>query len=220
MRSIFLFIIIFLLNGCSYTKVFTSPKNFITLQEDSRILYEKGAKQKALYIASILDTQIKVIEKEQVLPFNTPIKIYLFNNLESYQDYAVYKTSGGETHGDRKIILSPKKENSFSRLKGLLTHELSHFHIYSHIGLINGYFFPTWLLEGLAVKLSNGVGAEKVTKQEAIQAILKNKQFNFIKYNSKPKNMKPHMFYRQSELFVQYFYKQDNKKFRNFIETL
>jgi len=32
--------------------------------------------------------------------------------------------------------------------------------------------------------------------------------------------MKPHMFYRQSELFVQYLYKQDNKKFQNFIETL
>jgi len=207
----------FFLNSCSYYKVFKTPQEFIILQEDPRIFYENGAKEKALYLASFLDTQIKHIEKEQYLSFNKTLKIYIFNTQASYEKYAVYKNSGGETHGDRKIIISPKKENSLKRLKGLLTHELSHFHIYSYLGLTKGYFLPTWLLEGLAVKVSNGTGAEKVSQQSAINALLSNKQFDITKNNSKPKNMKAHMFYRQSELFVQYLYTQDKQKFKRFL---
>jgi len=216
MKYLLLIFITILFNGCGIYKVFISPKNLKPLQNNSNIFYEQNSKQKALYISTLLDEQIKLIEKKQYLPFKKSPKIYVFTKQSSFEKYALNKKAGAETQGDKKILISPKKQNTTKRLKGLITHELSHFHIYSYTGLYRGYFLPKWFIEGLAVFVSGGVGAENVSKQKAIKAI---KQNHIITLNNSinNKNIKPHMFYRQSEMFVKYLYNIDKEKFKKFI---
>lgn len=216
-KYLFIFSIFLLFQGCSLYKVFITPQNLIQLKEDKRIYYEHKAKDKALYIQTILDKQILHIENKQYLPLTKQPKIYIFAKQTTFEKYAVNQKAGGETQGDKRILISPKKQNSIKRLKGLLTHELSHFHLYSYVGLIDGYFLPTWFTEGLAVFVSNGIGGEKVSTNQAIEAINQKRFFYIEKKNSKPSYMNPHMFYKQSELFIKYLYNKDKEKFKQFL---
>jgi len=60
----------------------------------------------------------------------------------------------------------------FLRLRGVLTHELSHVHLF---GWRSSLFSapPSWFTEGLTVAVSDGGGAEGVSEVEAAEALRK-----------------------------------------------
>ena len=200
-------------SSCSYYKIYTTPEDVIQLPSDKRIWYERGAYEKAKLISLNLDNQIERIEKTHYRPFKQPIVIYVFSNQESFEQYALVDKAGGEAHSN-KILVSPKKANTDLRLPGIVGHELSHYHIFGYLGIYKSRITPRWFLEGLAVWVSDGAGSEKVSRHDAIKEILSGNKFKPVTRHpilfgekSQPSGMKPHMFYRQSAIFVEYLYK-------------
>jgi hypothetical protein len=211
-RLFFIFILSIATISFSYYKTYATPGGVIQLPGDNRIWYEVGAYEKAKLISLNLNMQIDKIEKTHNRPFKQPIKIYVFSNQESFEKYAFVGKAGGEAHGD-KILISPKKVNTDIRLPGIVLHELSHFHLNGYLGIYKARITPRWFLEGLAVWVSDGTGAEKVSRGDAIKEILVGNELKpvtrhpiFFGEKSQPSGMKPHMFYRQSAIFVEYLY--------------
>ncbi|HYA86789.1 MAG TPA: hypothetical protein VEI57_06995, partial [Nitrospirota bacterium] len=109
--------------------------------------------------------------------------------------------------------------------KAILTHELSHLQLQQQLGIYSfNANIPSWFQEGLAVMVSNGGGAEKVSDTEAIKAILEGKHFTpeakgsfFFKKSGHSYGLEPHMFYRQASLFVSYLKNFSDIKFGLFM---
>ncbi|MGA1868913.1 MAG: hypothetical protein ACMUJM_10240 [bacterium] len=83
---------------------------------------------------------------------------------------------------------------------------------------------PAWFKEGLAVIVSNGGGAQNVTESQAIEAFKKGKYFVpntkggiFIRKYGYYWDLSPHLFYRQSMMFVRYLKEKNEKKYRNLL---
>lgn len=223
MKVVFFISIIFL-NGCSIYKILQTPDELTPFPNDQRVWYEQGAYQNAKTISEALDNSIEQIEHKQFRPFNASIEIYVFSKHETFDHYAVHNKAAGETHASRKTLISPKLSNTDERLPRLLTHELSHYHLFSHTGIYDGLVLPTWFIEGLAVWASNGGGAERVSKEQAIHALLSGDHINittrrvlFFGEKSKPFKMEQHMFYRQSGLFVEYLHNKNEENFKSFL---
>lgn len=210
--------------GCSSSALFQTPTGVVPLSTDNRVWYEEGAKEKAELISSVLDEKIKIIEQSHYRPFKQKIKIYVFSSQDSYAKYSPQPKSGGETFGD-KILISPKKQNTNSRIPGVITHELSHYHLFGYLGLYQSRITPRWFIEGIAVWVSGGVGAEKTSNDDAVKEILTGMHINPVTRHplifgetSHPSNMKTHMFYRQSALFVEYLYNFNSSKFKELVK--
>lgn len=210
--------------GCSVSKYFNEPRGFHSYPSDPRIYFETGAEANVKIIAESLNPMVEQIEKKQYRPFATKIKIYVFSNLANYEKHSPSKGSGGDTFGGSYIIISPKKANTLERLPGILAHELSHFNLFGYTGVIKAVFLPVWFKEGLAVWASNGGGAENVTEEEARQALLKGSKINPVDHESfwggkrsHPKDMETHMFYRQSAMFIQYLYQNNQEHFKKLL---
>ena len=98
------------------------------------------------------------------------------------------------------------------RIPTLTTHELSHLHLIQQIGATKYVRnIPSWFAKGLAVFVSNGGGAENVSEKDAARAILNGACFHpdstgniLFPKTASSYHLKPHMFYRQSSMFVQY----------------
>jgi hypothetical protein len=214
------------ISGCSNYKIFVTPEDVSHLPSDTRIWYEDGAYEKAKLISENLDIQVDKIEKAQYLPFKQPINIYVFSKQKSFEKYSIVGKAGAVTYGD-KILISPKKANTDLRLPGMVLHELSHFHLFGYLGLYKSRITPRWFLEGLAVWVSDGAGAEKVSRDDAIKEILAGNKLNpvtrhpiFFGEKSKPSGMKPHMFYRQSALFVEYMHESSPGGFKILLQGI
>jgi len=213
----------FLLNGCSAYKIYITPAGVTQLPGDNRVWFEDGARDKAILISSILDERIDEITKKHYRPFRQPVIVYVFSRQETYENYALQPKSGGEAHGD-KIIVSPKKANTGPRIPGLVAHELSHYHIFGYLDEYRSWIIPAWYLEGLAVWASNGVGAERVSRELAISEILAGRHLSPVTRRpvlfgekSRPSEMQAHMFYRQSAIFVEYLHDMNPDHFRELL---
>ncbi len=124
-----------------------------------------------------------------------------------------------------KLFLSGGLRKEPERIRRILVHELSHLHIGQQLG-IYGYNAnqPAWFQEGLAVIVSGGGGAEKVSEEEAAKAILEGKSITpeahgsfLFKKSAHSYNLEPHMFYRQSGMFVAWLRSRDETRFRTFL---
>jgi len=81
-----------------------------------------------------------------------------------------------------------------------------------------------WFKEGLATYASNGGGAHLVSESQAIESIKSGKHFipnetgGFI-FRKTPSDfdLKPHMFYRQSMMFITYMVSKDASEFQKFL---
>ncbi|MCP3931940.1 MAG: hypothetical protein GY705_22930 [Bacteroidetes bacterium] len=127
-----------------------------------------------------------------------------------------------------KIFLSASLREQPERIPTLTTHELSHLHLIQRIGASKTVRnIPSWFSEGLAVAVSNGGGAENVNEIDAAHAILNGLCFHpdstgsiLFPKTASSFSLKPHMFYRQSAMFVQFLREYDTEKFQNFLQTL
>jgi hypothetical protein len=208
--------------------LFRSTDDFLVLASDVRIRYQPGAEAAASVVAQALPAAIATIERAQFRPFVRPVQILVCATTTRFDrhGYGVRGAGGFVLNG--RLFLSPKPQNTPERLPRLLTHELSHLHLEQQIGMLRGSRqLPGWFKEGLAVHVSNGAGAENVTAAEAKQAIVRGRTFRLdtkgswlFPQTAARDGLEPHLFYRESALFVSFLARSDPAAFQRLLIAL
>jgi hypothetical protein len=92
------------------------------------------------------------------------------------------------------------------------------------LGLLKMSKLPMWFKEGLATYVLNGGGAHLVSEKQAIASIKVGKHFipnkaDGLIFKKTPSDfdLEPHMFYRQSMMFIRYLATLDAFGFRRFL---
>lgn len=213
------------ITSCTATKAVIamnkSTNQFIALDQDKRVLYEKGARKYAETVASKLDTAIQTVEKKQYKKFTKPFTVHICNSVKSFTDYCVKSQASGCVLNER-LFLSPK---NFRANQQALTHELSHLHVEQQLGIFAWHSeYPAWFQEGLATFVSNGEGANRVDPDEARKAISEGRTFTpnmsgslIFRKEAHSFGLKPNMFYRQAAMFIEYLHNIDRMKFKTFL---
>lgn len=227
--SLLLFLTI-IFSGCSLLRTgmasLKSTSDFHPLESDNRVFVEPGAEDLGKQVAQYLPEAISTVEKEQYRAFKKPIEIYVCASEDSFVSHTgLSKQVRGAII--TKLFLSGKlkKPESNETTKAILTHELSHLHLQQHLGIYNyNANVPAWFQEGLAVLVSNGGGAEKVSEADAVKSILESKHFTpeaqgsfWFHKSGKSYGLEPHMFYRQASMFVEYLKKLSEIQFGLFM---
>lgn len=212
-----------LISGCSLTYA-RLTYDFSVLPENSQILYEPGAEDMAALVAAHFSSSVARVGDQQYLPFRNldSIRIYVFNDRSRYANYsyASVLTRGSSTTND--VYLSEKLRERIDTLPNILIHELSHVHIRQYSGTFK-YLrdIPGWFLEGVAVAVSSGGGAEDVAADQAEMAIRNATRFEpddsgrIVGHKTASSyGLQPHMYYRQASLFVEYLRNTNPKGFQ------
>ena len=221
MRKIIIAVLLLHLTGCSWVYA-RLTYDFVPLPGNSQIVYEPGAEDLAKLVDANLAMSLSGVEKQQYVPFKDvkTIRVYVFSDRKRYADFshASVLTRGSSTTDE--VYLSEKLREKIDTLPNILTHELSHVHIRQYTGTFKYVAdIPSWFLEGLAVSVSSGGGAENVTAEQAQTAIRKALRFEpedtgrLIPKSAHSYNLEPHMYYRQASVFVEYLRKTNPKGF-------
>jgi hypothetical protein len=198
-----------------------ATSRFEVLGSDERIGYEPGAQAMAVRVAAFLPESLEQVERAQYGPFIEAPKIFICSTIESYRDRVEAKDSVAETRGGT-IFVSPRIFDRADTAQAIVTHELSHLHFYQRGRHDYCALFgtPTWFHEGLATLVSGG-GVGNVTRDEAVTALLAGRRFEpvtrdgwLFRTSADTYGLDPHMFYRQSALFVGYLRARDPAAFR------
>lgn len=199
--------------GCSLVQqsiaALRSTDHFIPCGNDNRVLFEPGAEDYADKIASFLPSAIQHVEEKQHCHFIEPVRVYVCVSRESFRGYFGADVRAGVS---TKLFLSPRIFDDGDEIaKKYLTHELSHLHLQQQLGVYKMSKLPMWFKEGLAVYVSNGGGANLTSQKQAMESMRAGKYFvpnkadGFI-FKKTPGDfgLEPHMFYRQSMMFISY----------------
>jgi hypothetical protein len=203
-----------------------STDDFIPLEENASVLYEKGREKLARDIAGYLPQAVGTIEQKQG-KFPNRVSVYIPGTEESFASFCASKGPSACVMGER-LFISPKLEKEKERLSKILTHELSHLQLTQYMG---GWDYqtklPVWFKEGLAVYISGGGGEGDVTEDEAISAIKREKTFRpnrtgalLFRKTAHSFGLKPHMFYTQAALFVHWLHDLSPDRFHRLLVTL
>lgn len=203
-------------------------RGFVPDSLDQRILAEPGVDKEALSrVRNGLDTCIHVVESAHGQPFPGRVRVYLSRTQDSFNKRVAASPQGiarGAVFADR-LFLSPRAFATKSSIE-VLKHELSHLHFRQILGTAYTTEIPGWFQEGMAVFVANGGGAEPVSKERAIEAMLRGKRFSpeavgsAIPRKAAAYGLGHHMFYRQAELFVGYLADTHPDSFDQFIALL
>ena len=217
---------ILLFAGCSsatgITHYFKSTDHFKKFPKDGRIFYEEGGEKFADIIAELLPSAIKLVEDKQYNHFHKPVKIYICATTKSFKDMTGRNVKAITYRG--AIFLSPILLDEPDKIKGYFTHELSHLLINQEGGTFIGAKIPAWFLEGLATYVSGGGGTEDITDDEAIAYILNGRYFTpelnggiIFRKTASSYGLEPHIFYRQSALFIAFIRGYDEASFQKLL---
>ena len=221
MRKVIIAVLLLHLTGCSWVYA-RLTYDFVPLPGNSKIFYEPGVEDLAKLVDANFAVSLSRVEKQQYVPFKDvkAIRVYVFNDRKRYADFshASVLTRGSSTTDE--VYLSEKLREKIDTLPSILTHELSHVHIRQYTGTFKYVAdVPSWFLEGLAVSVSSGGGAENVTAEQAQTAIRKALRFEpedtgrLIPKSAHSYGLEPHMYYRQASVFVEYLRKTNPKGF-------
>ena len=239
--SMTVFVLLMLIVGAiplmrhTLSSIWNNPMHLTALTENPQIHYENGALEYARYVADILSDCINQIEAAQEKPFAKPITIGVYNTKDAYASAngTGHANAAGMTTFMGNVVLSPDLFiGQRQRLRAILTHELSHAHLRSHLSILKYIHVPNWFKEGLAVMVSGGGGAEQVAKTEALNAIRKgirismeNKGSLFhvskIAFENETDELVPfQMQYKQASLFVEYLNEKNTDGFKIMLSEL
>ncbi|HAI96789.1 MAG: hypothetical protein CL866_08185 [Cycloclasticus sp.] len=209
-----IFLIIFsTLFGCAnyYAR---ATYEFEEIDSNVSIYYDEGAEDIANKVADSITNSIDIVSKSLYVEFKNieEIKIYIFEDKSRYAKFsgASEKTRGSATKNE--IYISPVIRDRIDTLPLILIHELAHVHLRQYIGTWDYWVdVPGWFHEGLAVEVSKGGGAEKITDEQAYKAILAGKHFTpressgilGHKY-AHDYGIDPQLYYRQAGLFIRF----------------
>ena len=222
-HRIYLTIILALLQGCSsiYARL---TYDFNTSKQDSRVFYETGAEDLATEISAELVEYISTVERVQYQSFKSSeeLKVYVFADKNHYANFSNSSSLARGSATTNEIYISPIIRERIETLGNIVVHELSHVHLRQYIGTWSYWTeFPGWFHEGLAVEISGGGGAEKVSNKQAIAELKSGKHFTpreesdlFGHKFAHDYGLKPQLYYRQSNLFVRYLINQNPEAFK------
>jgi len=207
-----------------------TPDRMPALSADSHVHYQPGAADFARDVAALLPDAVAQVEAVHGRRFAHPVIVGVYATPEAYAaanglDSVV---PVGVTFLGR-VNLSPKLFwSQHQRLRGILTHELSHAHIQGWIGEYAYLCLPSWFKEGLAVMISAGGGAELVSEDEARAAIQHGEKIVIddagslsksteVRLEKEPEN-RPSWYpivlaYREAGMFVNYIRESDRPAF-------
>lgn len=199
-----------------------STDHFLVYENNSMILYEPGAEKYAIAIAEFLNSDIRQIERRQYRPFQAPVRVFICSSRESFKKYYGADVRAGVLV---KLFLSPRVFDDGAEIAEMyITHELSHLHIRDQVGNYRMSRLPGWFKEGLAAYVSEGGGAHTVSEKQAIDAIKAGNHFvpqesgSFLfQKTAVDWGLKPHMYYRQSMMFVRFLALTDEEGFRKLL---
>jgi hypothetical protein len=213
------------------------PDGLPALAGNNQVHYEPGAEDYARDVAALLPDAIARVEAVHGRPFAHPVTVGAYATIEAY---AAANGLGsavpvGVTMFGR-VNLSPKLFSpQHQRLRGILTHELSHAHLGGWIGGVAYISLPNWFKEGLAVMASGGGGAELVSEEEALAAIRRGekivideagsmKSLGDVRLERAPAN-KPAWYpvvlaYREAGMFVTYLRESDGPAFDHMMNAI
>ena len=207
------------------------PDHLPALHDNRQVHYQPGAEAYAHDVAALLPDAIARIETAHGRRFAHPVTVGVYATPEAYAAANGLGSPGpaGVTFLGR-VNLSPKLFRAQrQRLPAILTHELSHAHIQTWIG-VNAYIrLPNWFKEGLAVMVSGGGGAELVSEDAARAAMQRGERIAIdeagslqhiaeVRFESAPaKSSAPWypvvLAYRQAGMFVTYLHDSDGRAF-------
>jgi hypothetical protein len=202
-----------------------SPAQLNKVSDGFPIYAEAGGEPIAELLMTALPNLVKHVESRYGGNLKSLPTIIVCISQSCYQKFATFQDSFGETLNDKRITINGAllKSKNVDPIQ-ILGHELSHYYWFS-----NGVIFqPRWFEEGLADWTSGGA-ERKVSSLAAQQAIQSGKtiQVNLasglLNYVLKPIQAPDgnwSMFYKQSELFVQYLYDTDSTAFNQLILEL
>lgn len=212
--------------GCTFARrcvsALRSTSHFIPHKNDPRVLFEPGAKDYANKVVTFLPSAIQQVEEKQYRSFTKPVRVYICASRESFRRMFGADVRAGVL---TKLFLSPRVFNEKDEiLKMYLNHELSHLHLLQQLGIYKNSRLPFWFTEGLATYTSGGGGAHTVSREQAIDSIKSGRHFvpnesgGFI-FQKTPSDfaLKPHMFYRQSMMFVEFLASLNQSAFQKFL---
>jgi len=222
-------VFVMLLGGCANIKavgaMMRSTDHFIALKSNPSIRYEAGAEEYANLISEYLDKSVQVIKDRQG-DFADGVMVFVPNTIESFVKYCAGPVRAC-VMGDR-VFVSPKLMNQKKNILKLLIHELSHLQFKQYVGLWNYQLHvPGWFGEGLATYVSDGGGAERISKEQARKAILSGNLIEptgsgglLFSRSGIGSITDGQMFYRQSAMYVEWLYTQRPDDFHSLIELL
>ena len=122
----------------------------------------------AQQVAKYLDGSVKNVEEKQYDSFTEPIAIYVCESEKNFAKFTGLNRKIKAAVFNGKIFLSAGLREQPERIQILITHELSHLLLIQQIGT-SKYVrnIPSWFVEGLAVFVLNGGGAENVSETDA-----------------------------------------------------
>lgn len=222
--------LIVLLAGCGLIRgglaYFQSLDGFKELG-DSGVYYEDGARDIAVVVGETISYAISEVERKQHRPFKENISVYVCSSRESFSKYSGAPEIARGAVFNNKLFISPRAAET-GTVKGILVHELSHLQFHQYLG--NRRYasnIPPWFQEGLAVYVSGGGGAEKVSYDMAKESVSSGHSlvpndsgsilFPRTAYSF---GLEPQMFYRQSSMFVGYLADSNPLEFKGFMELL
>lgn len=224
-------LILIALSGCGSFQTLLAlnrdTDNFVALKNDPRILFEPEAHSTALNISEDLDKVIEQIEQSHLRSFTQPVRIHICATDICMQRFGAPSTQVAGFVLNKRLFISASGRPSHEGLMAVLTHELSHLHLSQQLEFFAFAQLPTWFKEGHAVNASDGAGAERVKPAAAYHAIKQGYHFVPTSHDSllfpttaSDYGLKPHMFYRQSALFLQYLRQSAPERYPTFLHAI
>jgi len=181
------------------------------------------------------------IEAAQGRPFARAPIVGVYASFEDYARANGYDDAGiAATSRAGRVVLSPTLCSAErQRLAPVLTHELSHTHLFGWRGASAGKPPPSWFTEGLAVMVSGG-GAEGASEARAKEALRKGEaivvadegfwaDFASIPFEAEPPPqggreqdlaLRQGLAFRQAAMFVAWLRLRDSRAFAALLQRL
>lgn len=206
----------------------SSKADFTQCTADPRIWCEPGAEALGAVIAPKLPAAVSRNEQAFGMPYSAAIRVNVYASDESFSRYSVAgpQAAGVVTFGEAHIA-AKMKDWEPARVSAILTHEMAHLHLIQRIGTAANARLPNWFMEGLPTYLSNGGGAGKVTREEAVYAFVHGRHFSPEDAGSllMPKQAGSYqlsfgMYYRQASVLVGWMDSTDPAAFKRLLAAL
>jgi hypothetical protein len=152
---------------------FNDPRDLPALSRDPRVHFQRGAEACAEAVADHLPDAMRRVEEAQGRHFAREPIVGVY---ASFDDYALangYGDAGiaATSRGGRAILSPTLCGAERARLAGVLTHELSHIHLFGWRAAATTPRPPSWFTEGLAEMVSDGASADTVSASDAARAL-------------------------------------------------
>lgn len=206
----------------------SSKADFTQCTADPRIWCEPGAEALGAVIAPKLPAAVSRNEQVFGMPYSAAIRVNVYASDDSFSRYSVAGPhAAGVVTFSEVHIAGKMKDFEPARAGAILTHEMAHLHLIQRIGTAANARLPNWFMEGLPTYLSNGGGAGKVTREEAVAAFVHGPHFTPEDAGSllAPKQADSYklsfgMYYRQASVLVGWMDSKDPAAFKRLLEAV